>query len=72
MSDLAEEITTQIRLLRLADTERARQEAARRRALANVDPQGLASSLSDLSLIRASQLLAAMGRPRSIPQRCGV
>jgi hypothetical protein len=44
LSDLAEEITTEIRLLRLAETERACHEAARDAALADVDPQRLASS----------------------------
>lgn len=63
LSDLAEEITTEIRLLRLAETERARHEAARDAAQADVDPQGLATSLPGLGPVGATQLLAAMGRP---------
>ncbi|HEX2289761.1 MAG TPA: transposase, partial [Pseudonocardiaceae bacterium] len=63
LSDLAEEITTEIRLLRLAETERARHEAARDAALAHVDPDGLATSLPGLGPVEATQLLAAMERP---------
>lgn len=63
MPDLAEEIATEIRLLRLAETERAGHEAARDAALAGVDPQGLATSLPGLGPVGATQLLAAMGRP---------
>ena len=63
LSDLAEEIVTEIRLLRLAETERARHEAARNAAQADVDPAGLATSLPGLGPVGATQLLAAMGRP---------
>lgn len=63
LSDLAEEITTEIRLLRLAETERAHHEAARDTALTRVDPQGLASSVPGLGPVGATQVLAAMGRP---------
>ena len=63
LSDLAEEITTEIRLLRLAETERARHEATRDDALTRVDPDGLATSLPGLGPVGATQLLAAMGRP---------
>ena len=63
LSDLAEEITTEIRLLRLAETERAHHEAARDAALARVDPAGLATSVPGLGPVGATQLLAAMGRP---------
>lgn len=63
MSDLAEEIVTEIRLLRLAETERARHQAARDTAQADVDPAGLATSLPGLGPVGATQLLAAMGRP---------
>jgi transposase len=63
LSDLAEEIATEIRLLRLVETERARHQAARDAALARVDPQGLATSVPGLGPVDATQLLAAMGRP---------
>lgn len=63
LSDLAEEIATEIRLLRLAETERARHEAARHAAQADVDPAGLATSLPGLGPVGATQLLATMGRP---------
>ena len=45
LADLAEEIATEIRLLRLTETERARHEQARDAAHAQVDPAGLATSL---------------------------
>jgi hypothetical protein len=63
LSDLVEEIATEIRLLRLAETERAHHQAARDAALADVDPAGLATSLPGLGPVGATQLLAAMGRP---------
>jgi transposase len=63
LSDLVEEIATEIRLLRLAEAERARHEAARDAALADVDPQGLATSLPGFGPVGAIHLLAAMGRP---------
>jgi transposase len=63
LSDLVEEIATEIRLLRLAETERARHEAARDAALAHVDPAGLATTLPGLGPVGATQLLATMGRP---------
>jgi transposase len=63
LSDLVEEIATEIRLLRLAETERAHHQAARDAALADVDPAGLATSLPGLGPVGATQLPAAMGRP---------
>ena len=63
LSDLAEEIATEIRLLRLTETERARHEQARDAAHAQVDPAGLATSLPGLGPVGSTQLLAAMGRP---------
>jgi transposase len=72
LSDLAEEITTEIRLLRLAETERARHEATRDDALTRVDPDGLATSLPGLGPVGATQLLAAMGRPGRFRKRRGV
>jgi transposase len=63
LSDLAEEIATEIRLLRLAETERTHHEAARGAALAHLDPAGLATSLPGLGPVGATQLLATMGRP---------
>ena len=63
LSDLAEEITTEIRLLRLAETERAHHETARDTALAHLDPAGLATSLPGLGPVGATQLLTTMGRP---------
>lgn len=63
LCDLAEEIATEIRLLRLTETERARHEQARDAAHAQVDPAGLATSLPGLGPVGSTQLLAAMGRP---------
>jgi transposase len=65
--DIVEEITTEIRLLRLAETERAHHEQARDQALAKVDPKGLAASLPGLGPVGSTQLLAAMGRPGRFP-----
>lgn len=67
LSDLAEEITTEIKLLRLTEAERNRHEQARDAALAQVDPNGLAASLPGLGPVGSSQLLAAMGRPGRFP-----
>lgn len=67
LDDLAEEIRTEIRLLRLTETERARHEQARDAAMNEVDPQGLAASLPGLGPVGASQLVAAMGRPGRFP-----
>uniref|UniRef100_UPI00036BEDF4 IS110 family transposase n=1 Tax=Sciscionella marina TaxID=508770 RepID=UPI00036BEDF4 len=63
LADLADEISTEIRLLRLAESERSRHEAARDAAQQRVDPDGLATSLPGLGPVGASQLLATMGRP---------
>ncbi len=63
LDDLAEEIQTEIRLLRLAETECARHEQARDQAINTVDPTGLAASLPGLGPVGSSQLVAAMGRP---------
>jgi transposase len=63
LSDLAEEIATEIRLLRLAESERTRHEQARDAALARVDPAGLAATLPGLGPVGTTQLLASMGRP---------
>ena len=70
LDDLAEEIQTEIRLLRLAETERTRHEQARDQAMHHVDPRGPATSLPGLGPVGSSQVVAAMGRP-GLPQRCG-
>jgi transposase len=69
LSDLVEEIATEIRLLRRAETERAHHEAVRDAAFAGVDPAGLATSLPGFGPVGATQLL---GKTRPIPQRRGV
>jgi transposase len=67
IDDLAAEVTTEVRLVRAAEVERARHEQARDTTLARVDPAGLAASLPGLGPVGTTQLVAAMGRPGRFP-----
>jgi transposase len=63
LDDLAAKIASEVRLLRAAETERARHQRVRDTAMACVDPAGLAASLPGLGPVGSSQLVATMGRP---------
>jgi transposase len=67
LDDLAAEIASEVRLLRAAETERARHQSVRDTAMARVDPTGLAASLPGLGPVGSSQLVATMGRPGRFP-----
>jgi hypothetical protein len=67
LDDLAAEIASEIRLVRAAETERARHEHARDIALGSVDPTGLAASLPGLGPVGRAQLITTMGRPGRFP-----
>lgn len=66
-SDLAEEVQTEVRLLKAAESELRRHAAAREQAYARVDPQGLARSLPGIAEIGGPSLVAALGRPGRFP-----
>lgn len=60
---LADEIATEIRLLRSAETERDRHAAAREQAYVQVDPDQLARSLPGLGAVGAPMLVSVLGDP---------
>jgi transposase len=60
---LADEIATEIRLLRAAETERDRHGDAREQAYILVDPDQLARSLPGLGTIGAPMLVSVLGDP---------
>ncbi len=60
---LADEIATEIRLLRATETERDRHAAAREQAYAQVDPEQLGRSLPGLGAIGAPMLVSVLGQP---------
>jgi len=65
--DLAEEIKTEVRLLRATEAELSTHASARDLAYAQVDPEGLARSLPGLGEVGAPSLVAALGRPARFP-----
>ena len=67
IGDLAAEVASEVRLVRVAEVERSRHEHARDAALACVDPAGLAASLPGLGSVGTAQLVATMGRPGRFP-----
>lgn len=60
---IALEIGTEIRLLRAAEDERARHQAAREDAYLQVDPDQLARSLPGIATVGGPLLVAVMGDP---------
>jgi transposase len=66
-SDLADELATEIVLLRVIETEMARHAAVREDAYRQVDPDQLARSLPGVGLLGGPTLVAAMGRPGRFP-----
>ena len=62
-SELAEEVATEVRLLRAIEEELALHAGAREVAYCAVDPAGLARSLPGFGPIGAAALVAAMGDP---------
>jgi transposase len=66
-SDLAEEIVSEVRLLRAAQVELARHGAHREDAYRWTDPGQLARSLPGLGEVGGPVLVAVMGRPDRFP-----
>jgi hypothetical protein len=66
-ADLADELATEIALLRVVETEMARHAAVREEAYRQVDPEQLARSLPGVGLLGGPTLVAAMGRPGRFP-----
>lgn len=60
---IADEIATEIRLLRAAETERDRHDQAREAAYLAVDPDQVARSLPGIGAVGAPMLVAVMGDP---------
>jgi transposase len=60
---IADEIATEIRLLRAAETERDRHDRARENAYLAVDPDQLARTLPGIGAVGAPMLVAVMGNP---------
>jgi transposase len=60
---LADEIVTEIRLLRAAETERDRHDQAREDNYLAVDPEQLARTLPGIGTVGAPMLIAVMGDP---------
>jgi hypothetical protein len=60
---IADEIATEIRLLRAAEAERARHEQAREHAYLAVDPDQLARTLPGIGAVGGPMLVAVMGNP---------
>jgi len=65
--DLADEVVSEVRLLRATQTEIARHGEAREQAYRWADPGRLARSLPGLALIGAPVLVAVMGRAARFP-----
>lgn len=61
--DVAAELASEVRLLRLLKAELKAHGDAREEAYAKVDPTGLARSLPGIAAVGGPVLLAAMGRP---------
>jgi transposase len=66
--DLADEIATEITMLKILSAELARHEAAREAAYLAVDERQLARSLPGVGIIGGPTLVAAMGRPGRFPR----
>lgn len=66
-SDLADEVVSEVRLLRAAQAELARHRAQREHAYRWTDPGQLARSLPGLGEVGAPALVAVMGRPERFP-----
>lgn len=64
---IADEIATEIRLLRAAETERDRHDRAREEAYLAVDPDQVARSLPGVGAVGAPMLVAVMGDPDRFP-----
>jgi transposase len=62
-SDLADELASEIRLLRAAETELARHQSAREAHYHRVDPEQLARSLPGIATVGGPLVVAALGRP---------
>jgi transposase len=60
-ADLADEIATEVRLVRAIERELAQHASARERAYANADPRGLARSLPGISDVGGPALVAKIG-----------
>jgi transposase len=65
--DLADELATEVALLRVIETEMARHAAAREEAYRQVDPDELARSLPGVGLLGGPVLVAAIGRAGRFP-----
>jgi len=65
--DLAEEIKTEVRLLRATQAELDAHASARDKAYARVDPDALARSLPGFGEVGAPSLVAALGSPGRFP-----
>ena len=65
--DLAAEIATEARILRLLMAEREAHEKVRDAHYAKVDPDGLARSLPGVAAVGGPRLVATMGRPGRFP-----
>lgn len=65
--DIAAEIATEARLLRVLESERARHAAAREDAYRKADPAELARSLPGVAEIGGPMIVAAMGDPHRFP-----
>ena len=66
-ADLADELATEIALLRVIEAEMARHAAVREEAYRQVDPDELARSLPGVGLLGGPTLVAAMGRAARFP-----
>ena len=65
--DQAEEVRSEVRLLKATEGELRGHEAAREQAYARVDPQSLARSLPGIAEMGGPSLVAALGRPGRFP-----
>jgi len=65
--DVAAELATEARLLRLLDAELRAHGAARERLYEKVDPAGLARTLPGVGIVGGPLLISAMGRPGRFP-----
>lgn len=64
---LADEIGTEIRIIRALEAERTRHEQAREQAYQTVDPHQLARSLPGMKRVGGPMLVAVMGDPNRFP-----
>ena len=65
--DLADELATEIALLRVLEAEMARHAAVREEAYRQIDPDEVARSLPGVGLLGGPAIVAAMGRPGRFP-----